>query len=34
LPFDWAFSPSRLIVMPSGRTILKLVRGAIDRILQ
>jgi len=34
LPLDWSFNPSRLTVMPSGRTILKLIRGAIDRLLQ
>jgi hypothetical protein len=34
LPLDWSFNPSQLTVMPSGRTILKLIRGAIDRLLQ
>jgi len=34
VPMDWAFQPSQLIVLPAGRTILKLIRGAIDRILR
>jgi hypothetical protein len=34
VPLDWTFQPSQLIVLPAGRTILKLVRGAIDRLLQ
>jgi hypothetical protein len=34
LPLDWSFNPSGLTVMPSGRTILKLIRGAIDRLRQ
>jgi hypothetical protein len=33
VPLDWSFQPSRLIVTPPGRTILKLIRGAIDRLL-
>ncbi len=33
VPLDWLFQPSQLIVMPAGRTILKLIRGAIDRLL-
>ncbi len=34
LPLDWSFNPSQLTVMSSGRTILKLIRGAIDRLLR
>ncbi len=33
VPPDWSFQPSQFIVMPPGRTILKLIRGAIDRLL-
>jgi len=33
VPLDWSFQASQLIVMPPGRTILKLIRGAIDRLL-
>ncbi len=33
-PLEWSFQPSQLIVMPAGRTILKLIRGAIDRLLE
>jgi hypothetical protein len=32
-PLDWTFSPSRLLTTPSGRTFLKLVREAINRLL-
>ena len=32
-PLDWSFSPLRLCTEPAGRTFIKLVRGAIDRIL-
>lgn len=32
-PLDQTFSASRLCVAPGGRTFLKLLRGAIDRIL-
>ena len=31
LPQDWSFSPSQLIVEPSGPTVLKLIKGAIKR---
>ena len=34
VPLGWTFQPSQLIVLPAGRTILKLIRGAIDRLLQ
>ena len=33
VPLDWSFQPAQLIVDPAGRTILKLIRGAIDRFL-
>jgi hypothetical protein len=33
-PLEWSFQPSQLIVLPAGRTILKLIRGAIDRLLE
>jgi hypothetical protein len=32
-PLDWALTPSRLASAPAGRTFIKLLRGAIDRIL-
>lgn len=32
-PLDWTFHPLRLITAPAGRTFLKLLRGAINRIL-
>jgi hypothetical protein len=32
-PLDQTFNPSRLCVAPGGRTFLKLLRNAIDRIL-
>ena len=32
-PLDWSFHPARLVTAPAGRTFLKLLRGAIDRIL-
>jgi hypothetical protein len=31
-PLDWSFSPSHLLTRKAGRTFLKLVRGAIDRL--
>lgn len=33
VPLDWSFQPSELIIRPAGRTVLKLIRGAIDRLL-
>ncbi len=33
VPVDWTFHPSRLMEAPAGRTILKLIRGAIDRLV-
>jgi hypothetical protein len=32
-PLDWAFYPTQLLLLPSGPAFLKLVRGAIDRLL-
>jgi hypothetical protein len=32
-PLDWTFHPSNLLTAPSGRTFLKLVRAAINRLL-
>jgi len=32
-PLDWTFQPLRLVTAPAGRTFIKLLRGAIDRIL-
>ena len=32
-PLRWSFVPLRLLEAPAGRTFLKLLRGAIDRIL-
>jgi hypothetical protein len=33
VPLDWSFEPSRLIELPAGRIILKLVGGSINRLL-
>jgi hypothetical protein len=33
IPLDWTFYPSRLLVLPAGRTVLKLIRGAITRLV-
>ncbi len=33
-PLDWTFHPSHLLTAPCGRTFLKLVREAIDRLLK
>jgi hypothetical protein len=32
-PLDWGFAASRLCTEPAGRLFLKLIRGAIDRLL-
>jgi hypothetical protein len=32
-PLDWSFQLSQLVVLPAGRTTLKLIRGAINRLL-
>ncbi|MHB1426357.1 MAG: hypothetical protein ACYC3I_24605 [Gemmataceae bacterium] len=32
-PLDWSFPLSQLIILPGGRTILKLIRGAIHRLV-
>ncbi len=32
-PLDWTFAPSTLLLAPAGRTFLKLVHGAIQRLL-
>jgi hypothetical protein len=32
VPLDWTFYPSQLLVQPAGRTILKLILGAINRL--
>jgi hypothetical protein len=32
-PLDWSFSPSQLLTAPAGRTFLKILRVAIDRLL-
>lgn len=34
VPLDWTLQPSQLIVIPAGRTVLKLIKGAIERLLQ
>lgn len=34
VPLEWSFSPTQLIWEPAGRSIPKLIRGAIDRLLQ
>jgi len=33
-PLDWSFHPLRLCTVPAGRTFIKLLRGAIDRIIR
>ena len=33
IPLDWSFLPSQLLVRPTGRVFLKLLRGAINRLL-
>jgi hypothetical protein len=33
VPLDWSFNPAQLIVLPAGRTILKLIEHAINRRL-
>jgi len=32
-PLDWTFSPSQLLLVPTGRTFLKILRLAINRLL-
>lgn len=32
-PLDWSFPTLQLLTVPAGRTFIKLLRGAIDRIL-
>lgn len=32
-PLEWSFPSSRFLLQPAGRTILKLIRGAIDRLV-
>lgn len=32
-PLDWSFSPSQLLLLPAGRTFLRLVQLAINRLL-
>jgi hypothetical protein len=34
LPLEWTFYPSRLLLEPSGRSVLKLIRGAIKRLVE
>ena len=34
VPLDWTFAPSELLVQCAGRTALKLIVGAIDRLLE
>lgn len=33
VPLDWSFTPSQLLLMPSARTVLKLIKGAINRLV-
>jgi len=33
VPRDWSFIPAQLVVLPAGRTILRLIRSAIDRLV-
>jgi len=32
-PLDWSFNPSQLLIAPAGRTFLKILRAAINRLL-
>jgi hypothetical protein len=32
VPLDWTFTPSSLLMAPAGRTIIKLIREAINRL--
>jgi hypothetical protein len=34
MPLDWSFHPAQLLLLPSAPAFLKLIRGAIDRLLQ
>ncbi len=34
VPLDWTFNPSELLVQHAGRTALKLIVGAIDRLVE
>lgn len=34
VPLDWSFSPSQLLLLPAGRTFLRLVQLAINRLLK
>jgi hypothetical protein len=34
VPLDWTFTPSELLIQHAGRTVLKLILGAIDRLLE
>lgn len=33
-PLDWTFHPLRLVAVPGGRTFIKLLKGAISRIIE
>jgi len=33
VPLDWTFTPSELLVQHAGRSALKLIVGAIDRLV-
>lgn len=33
VPLDWSFTPAQLVVIPVGRTILKLIENAIGRLV-
>jgi hypothetical protein len=33
VPLDWSFHPAQLVVIPSGRTILRLIESAINRLV-
>lgn len=32
-PLDWSFAPARLLLAPAGKTLLKLIRVALDRLI-
>lgn len=34
VPVDWTFVPSQLLLVPAGRTVLKLITVAIDQLLE
>jgi hypothetical protein len=33
VPLDWTFAPAQLLMIPAGRSILKLIRFAINQLM-